>query len=206
MEESERAQSCPITMLAKSFAFRGTVNPSQVLPGKAIPQKALSGVGWDGHAVGTAWGWPGNQVLGAKPRGEMGASQPALPSPGCLQLWELGWGSCRGWGLPAAQGTAGDTGPYLFRVVPREDAVPMELLQNILELLAGVWGDKGTVLSVAPLGCPPHPPAGWCRGAYLLHVQFLDPSVPGRGPPCPASSSTFRGQGRHGKLAWELYI
>lgn len=88
----------------------------------------------------------------SKPRGEMGPRQPALPSPGCFLLWEWAGGSCRGWELPAARGDTAGTGPYLFGVVLREDAVPIELLQNILELLGGVWGDKVTVLSMAPLG------------------------------------------------------
>lgn len=84
----------------------------------------------------------------------------------CLLLAASSWGSWPGgawggWELPAARGTGtlAGTGPYLFGVVPREDTVPIELLQNILELLGGVWGDKGTVLSMAPLGC--FPPAGW---------------------------------------------
>lgn len=112
-----------------------------------------------------------------------------------------GAGSCQQHG-----GTPAGTGPYLFGVVPREDAIPIELLQNILELLGGVWGDKGTVLSMAPLGWLHPAPAGWCRGVFLLDIQFLDPSVPGRGHPCSASPSTFGGQGRYGKLARELYI
>lgn len=171
-----------------------------------MPQKALRRVEWDGHAVA----WLRNQVLGAKPQGEMGASQAASPAfSWLLAAGGAGLGEpAGGWGLPAAQGTPtqGGTGLYLFGVVSREDSIPIELLQNILELLGGVWGDKGTVLSMAPLGCFPHPPAGWCRVVYLLDMQFLDPSVPGRGHPCPASPSTFRGQGRYGKLSWQLYI
>lgn len=186
-------------MLAQSFAFRGTVNPSRLLPGKATPQKALSGMGWDGHAAGVV---PGMALMGIKSWEQNHGERWGPGSQPCLLLAASSWGSWAGGacgGLGAASSTGGTlagTGPYLFGVVPREDAVPIELLQNILELLGGVWGDKGTVLSMAPLGCLRHPAAGGCRGVYLLDMQFLDPSVPGRGHPCPASTSAFRGQGR----------
>lgn len=47
-----------------------------------------------------------------------------------------------------AVGKAGWERLYLFRVVPREDTIPMELLQDILELLGGVWGGKSIALSM----------------------------------------------------------
>lgn len=65
------------------------------------------------------------------------------------------WGDQK---LPVVWGRLEGTGPYLFGVVPREDAVPMELLQDILQLLGGVWGDKGIALSralLSPLRCQP---------------------------------------------------
>lgn len=83
---------------------------------------------------------------------------------GSLQCWDsvagggMGLGSqLRSRGLPAASPASArpsrleGKGPYLFGVVPREDAIPVELLQDILELLGGVWGDKDIALRRAPL-------------------------------------------------------
>lgn len=105
---------------------------------------------------------------------------------GSLQCWDsvagggMGLGSqLRSRGLPAASPASArpsrleGKGPYLFGVVPREDAIPVELLQDILELLGGVWGDKDIALSRASAGSP-LPPDRWQQVSLLIH-DFWNP-------------------------------
>lgn len=93
-------------MLAQSFAFRGTVNLSRILPGKATPQKALSGMGWDGHAAGVV---PGMALMGIKSGSKtIGRDGGQAASPAFSWLLPAGGAGLGelvgGWELPAAQG------------------------------------------------------------------------------------------------------
>lgn len=80
--------------------------------------------------------WDNMGGMGWDMMGEM-TRELGSPSSICCAVWpSRQWGRLDGKGL------------YLFRVVPREDTIPMELLQDILELLSGVWGDKSIALSM----------------------------------------------------------
>lgn len=154
-------------------------------------RQPAAGMGWDRCTArlvpGTAWGTRLPSCGDTFPRAQPWDGQTDLPSPTCFWLWELGWGSPAGGGRSCQQyGVRLEgIGPYLFGVVPREDAVPVELLQDILQLLGGVWGDKGHHTEQGAAEPPSLVAHQQDEFICWIYNDWCPPFL-GRGHPCPA--------------------
>lgn len=149
---------------APHLSQQGRLQPAQDgSAAAAAPQHRWDGVGrlrrkpgtWDGAGEGAphlrehlSQSW--EDKCGEQQEGR----QTDRPASSSCRSWAGGGsggvGAASSWGGGRLEGT----GPYLFRVVPREDAIAVELLQDILELLGGVWGDKGIALTMVSASLP----------------------------------------------------